>query len=203
MAAIISENKPYLKTGIFATVKNRIPWLFVLMVSATFTGAIISSFENKLKSVVVLTAFIPMLMGTGGNSGNQSSVTIIRGLSLGEIKLGDIFRVIWKELRVGIICGVILGTLNFIKMLAVDYAILGSFAGYTFHETVIICATVCVTVAVTVVVAKLVGCVLPILAETLKVDPAVMASPFISTIVDAISLLIYFGIANIFLAGMM
>ena len=203
MAAIISENKPYLKTGIFATVKNRIPWLFVLMISATFTGAIISSFENKLKAVVVLTAFIPMLMGTGGNSGNQSSVTIIRGLSLGEIKLGDIFKVLWKEFRVGVICGVILGTLNFLKMLAVDYAILGSFTGYSFHETVIICATVCATVAVTVVVAKLVGCVLPILAETLKLDPAVMASPFISTIVDAISLLIYFGIANIFLAGMM
>ena len=203
MAAIISADKPYLKLGIFETVKNRIPWLLILMLSATVTGAIISSFESKLKAVVILTAFIPMLMGTGGNSGSQSSVTIIRGLSLGEITLKDIFEVIWKELRVGVICGVILGAVNFIKMILVDNYLLGSFAGYGFHEMVLISAVVCLTLAATVVLAKLVGCVLPIIAEALKLDPAVMASPFITTIVDALSLVIYFILTNIILTSML
>ena len=203
MAAIISTDKPYLKTGIFSTVKNRIPWLLILMLSSTFTGAIISSFENKLKSVVVLTAFIPMLMGTGGNSGSQSSVTIIRGLSLGEIRLKDILKVLFKELQVGVICGIILGAINFIKILAVDYALIGAFEGYTFEQTMLITTVICVTLSLTVIVAKLVGAVLPIVAEAVNVDPAVMASPFITTIVDAISLLIYFGMANILLRTIM
>lgn len=203
MAAIISTDKPYLKTGIFATVKNRIPWLLILMLSATFTGAIISSFENKLKSVVVLTAFIPMLMGTGGNSGSQSSVTIIRGLSLGEIQIKDILKVLFKEVQVGFVCGIILGAINFLKILAVDYALIGAFTGYSFEQTLQITAVICITLALTVLVAKLVGSVLPIVAEAVKVDPAVMASPFITTIVDAISLLIYFSMANLLLSGIM
>ena len=203
MAAIISTDKPYLKTGIFTTVKNRIPWLLILMLSATFTGAIISGFENKLKSVVVLTAFIPMLMGTGGNSGSQSSVTIIRGLSLGEIQIKDILKVVLKELQVGFICGIILGAINFIKILAIDYALIGAFEGYNFEQTLQIAAVICITLALTVLVAKLVGSVLPIIAEMVKVDPAVMASPFITTIVDAISLLIYFSMANLILSAIM
>ena len=202
MAAIISADKPYLKLGIFEIVKNRIPWLLILMLSATVTGAIISSFESKLKAIVVLTAFIPMLMGTGGNSGSQSSVTVIRGLSLGEIEIRDILEVIWKELRVGVLCGVILGVINFVKMMAVDYAILGSFTGYTINESILISLVVCLTLAATVVLAKLVGCVLPILAEALKLDPAVMASPFITTIVDALSLVIYFLLTNVLLSAM-
>jgi len=200
MAAIISsEDKPYLKIGVLETVKSRIPWLLILMLSATFTGAIISGFEAKLKAIVVLTSFIPMLMGTGGNSGSQASVTIIRGLSLDEIRLKDIFRVIGKELRVGIICGILLGIINFCKIMIIDHLLLNAFGGYTLEQVIMINATVCVTVAITVVVAKLVGCILPILAKTVKLDPAVMASPFITTIVDAISLLIYFAVSNIFL----
>ncbi len=205
MAAIISTDtdKTYLKTGIFETVKNRIPWLLILMLSATFTGAIISGFENKLKSIVVLTAFIPMLMGTGGNSGSQASVTVIRGLSLGEIELCDIFRVVWKELRVGVLCGLLLGMVNYVKILAIDYALIGAFDGYTFTQTAMISAVICITLAATVIVAKLVGCVLPIVAEALRLDPAVMASPFITTVVDAISLLIYFGATTIFLGALL
>lgn len=204
MAAIISTDtdKTYLKTGVFETVKNRIPWLLILMLSATFTGAIISGFENKLRSIVVLTAFIPMLMGTGGNSGSQASVTVIRGLSLGEIELSDIFRVIWKELRVGFLCGICLAAINYLKILAVDYAIIGAFEGFSFSQTAQISAVICITLAATVLVAKLVGCVLPIVAEALHLDPAVMASPFITTVVDAISLLIYFGATNIFLGAL-
>ena len=204
MAAIISsEDKPYLKVGIFETVKSRIPWLLILMLSATFTGAIISGFESKLKAIVVLTSFIPMLMGTGGNSGSQSSVTVIRSLSLDEIRAKDILKVIMKELRVGVLCGVALGIINFGKIMLLDHYLLGSFAGYSMEQVIMINLTVCITVALTVIVAKLVGCVLPIAAESLKLDPAVMASPFITTIVDAISLIIYFAIANALLGAWM
>lgn len=205
MAAIISDDTdlPYLKIGILKTVKNRIPWLLILMLSATFTGAIISSFEAKLKAIVVLTSFIPMLMGTGGNSGSQSSVTIIRGLSLGEIEIADIFKVIWKEIRVGVLCGIVLGIINYAKILLVDYLLLHAFTGYTFQQSALIALVVCLTMAITIIVAKLVGAILPIFAEVLHLDPAVMASPFITTIVDAISLLIYFGITNILLAPLM
>ncbi len=203
MAAIIPNDRPYLKTGVFETFKKRVPWLMILMVSATFTGAIISSFEDKLKSIVVLTSFIPMLMDTGGNSGSQAAVTVIRGLSLDEIHLRDIFKVLFKELRVGLVCGLTLGVVNFVKILLVDYLLLGTFSGYEFPAVCMISATVCLTMALTVVVAKLVGCTLPILAEALRFDPAVMASPFITTIVDAISLLIYFGATNVFLGALM
>ncbi len=193
MAAITPTDKPYLKTGVFETWKKRIPWLLLLMVSATFTGQIISGFEEALSGFPVLIAFIPMLMDTGGNSGGQSSVTVIRGLALDEIHMRDIFKVIWKEFRVSIMCGVVLAVCNFVKILVVDNLV--------FHNNVSPTAAlvVCLTLVVTVVVSKFIGCTLPILAKRIGFDPAVMASPFITTIVDAISLLIYFAFANMFL----
>lgn len=192
MAAILPSEKTYLKTGVFETFKARIPWLLFLMISATFTGAIISSFESKLTACLALIAFIPMLMGTGGNSGSQSSVTVIRALSLGDIDFSDILRVIWKELRVSVVCGVVLGVVNFIKLYLVDYLWLKSFdAGIELIEII----TVCITLVIVVVVAKLVGAILPIIAKKLGSDPAVMASPLVTTILDAVSLIIYFSIA--------
>ncbi len=183
MAAIVPSDKPYMKTGTFETWKKRIPWLLLLMISATFTGRIITSFENSLRRYVVLTAFIPMLMDTGGNAGGQASVTIIRGLSLNEIEFGDVFRVIWKEIRVAFFCGITLAAANFIKLLFLD------------REGVQVATIVCLTLLITVLIAKLVGCSLPMFAKKIGFDPAVMASPFITTIVDAISLMVYFQIA--------
>lgn len=194
MAAILPSEKPYLKTGVFETFRARIPWLLFLMISATFTGAIISSFEERLTECLALIAFIPMLMGTGGNSGSQSSVTVIRALSLGDIEFKDVFRVIWKELRVSVICGVALGAINLIKLYLVDYMWLNSFdSGVELAEML----TVCFTLVCVVIVAKLVGSVLPIVAKKLGLDPAVMASPFVTTILDAVSLAIYFGLAAV------
>lgn len=187
MAAISPSDKPYMKTGIFETVKNRIPWLLLLMISATFTGGIISGFESALAAQVALTAFIPMLMDTGGNAGGQVSVTIIRGLSLGEIELKSIFRIIWKEFRIALICGLTLAAANFIKIMLFD------------QVSPTVAAVVCLTLLTTVLIANVVGCILPILAKKIGFDPAVMASPFITTIVDALSLLIYFNIARILL----
>lgn len=187
MAAITPTDKPYLKKTTFEIWKSRIPWLLALMISATFTGMIITSFEDTLKTYVLLTAYIPMLMGTGGNSGSQSSVTIIRSLSLSEIEFGDIFRVLWKEFRIAIMCGLTLAVVNFAKLIAFD------------HTGVYIALTVSLTLVVTISVAKLVGCSLPMLAEKVGFDPAVMASPFITTIVDTISLIIYFNIAGLVL----
>ena len=196
MAAILPSDKTYFRTGIFATFKARIPWLMLLMISATFTGAIISSFESKLTIFPALIAFIPMLMDTGGNSGSQSSVTIIRGISLGDIEFRDIFRVIWKEVRVALCCSTALAAVNFIKLWLVDYLMLRTFdPGKQIPEI----AVVCITLFCTVIVAKFIGCVLPILAKKIGFDPAVMASPFITTIVDAISLFIYFRIAILLL----
>lgn len=196
MAAILPSEKSYLKTGVFATFKARIPWLMFLMISATFTGAIISSFEGKLSKWMALIAFIPMLMGTGGNSGSQSSVTVIRCLSTGEIEFKDIWRVIWKELRVSIVCGVVLGIVNFVKLYLVDYLWLNNFdEGVHLIEMLV----VSITVVLVVIVAKLVGSVLPIVAKKLGADPAVMASPLVTTILDAFSLLIYFSIATVLL----
>ncbi|MGN0493672.1 MAG: magnesium transporter [Acutalibacteraceae bacterium] len=196
MAAILPSDKTYFRTGIIATFKARIPWLMLLMISATFTGAIISSFESKLTIFPALIAFIPMLMDTGGNSGSQSSVTIIRGISLGDIEFRDIFRVIWKEVRVALCCSTALAVVNFIKLWLVDYLLLHTFdAGKQIPEI----AVVCITLFFTVIVAKFIGCVLPILAKRIGFDPAVMASPFITTLVDAISLFIYFRIAILFL----
>ena len=194
MAAILPTDKPYMRTGVFETWRKRIPWLLFLMISATFTGMIISGFEQKLAASVVLTAFIPMLMDTGGNSGSQASVTIIRGLSLGEIEWSDTFAVIWKEIRVAVLCGMALAAVNFAKMMLVDNMLLHNAA-----VTPMVAAVVCVTLVVTVFFAKIVGCTLPILAKQVGLDPAVMASPFITTIVDALSLLVYFNIAGILL----
>ena len=188
MAAIMPTDKPYLKTGVFETWKKRIPWLLLLMVSATFTSSILGHFENALAAQSVLIAFIPMLMDTGGNAGGQASVTIIRGLSLNEISMGDIIKIIWKEIRVAVICGVTLAVVSFGKVLLVD------------RVSVTMAAVISLTMLLTVLVAKLVGCTLPILAKRIGFDPAVMASPFITTIVDALSLVIYFKIATMLLS---
>jgi len=191
MAAITPSDRPYMKTGVFDLWKNRIPWLLLLMISATFTGLIITSFEDALAVQVSLTAFIPMLMGTGGNSGSQASVTIIRSLSLGDVEFSDLFRVVWKEVRVAFFCGLTLAVASFIKILLVDRWMMGN-----TEITVLVDLVVCITLFLTVVCAKVVGCMLPMIAEKLKCDPAVMASPFITTIIDALSLLIYFMIAR-------
>ena len=197
MAAIIPSEKPYMNMTPFEIWKNRIPWLMLLMVSATFTGLIISRFESALEKLVILTAFIPMLMDTAGNSGSQASVTIIRGLSLNEIEFSDILLIIWKEVRVAVLCGLSLGIACFGKILLVDYLIMDSFAGVS--SPFLIIGVICITLSVTVLFAKIVGCTLPLFAKKLGFDPAVMASPFITTIVDALSLLVYFGVASAFL----
>ncbi len=195
MAAMVPSDKPYLKTSAFEIWKNRIPWLLLLMVSATFTGKIIVGFENALQSCVILTTFIPMLMGTGGNAGGQSSVTVIRGLSIGEIEMKDILRIVWKELRVSLLCGVTLAVANFIKMMLIDRSDIIS-SGQNF---ILVSLVVSLSLLLAVIIAKLVGCILPILAKKLRFDPAVMASPFITTIVDACALIVYFNIAKSFL----
>lgn len=194
MAAITPTDKPYLRTTPFSIWKSRIPWLLILMVSATFTGIIISSFEGALSKLVVLTAFIPMLMDTGGNSGSQASVTIIRGLSLGEIGVKDVFKVMWKEFRVSILCGLSLAAAAFLKVILIDGLLMGN-----SDVSTTVALVVALTLGVTVMCAKLIGCSLPIVAKKLGFDPAVMASPFITTIVDAVSLLVYFGFAKMFL----
>ena len=191
MAAITPSDHPYIRTGVFELWKNRIPWLLLLMVSATFTGIILSSFESALAVQTALTIFIPMLMDTGGNSGGQSNVTIIRGLSLGDIEFSDLLTVIWKEARVAILCGATLAVATFVKILLIDRLLMGN-----AEVTVLVAAVVCLTMLMTVICAKIVGCTLPILADKLGFDPAVIASPFITTIVDAISLLIYFAVAK-------
>ena len=194
MAAMLPSDKPYLKSGIFATWRARLPWLMVLMLSATFTGMILNHYESALAACLVLNSYIPMLSGTGGNSGTQASVAVIRALSLDEVDFSDIFQVLWKELRVSLLCGVCLAGANFVKMQLVDRLLLGNAA-----VTPMVCLVVCLTILFVVVFAKCVGCSLPILAEKIGLDPAVMASPFISTIVDATSLLIYFRFASWFL----
>lgn len=184
MAAMTPSDKPYMKTSVFDIYKHRIPWLLLLMVSATFTGMIITKFTDALSATIILTAYIPMIMDTGGNSGSQASVTIIRGLSLNEIDIRDILSVIWKEIRVAVLCGISLSAVNFLKLLYID------------QVTTSIALTVSITLSLTVIVAKIIGCTLPILAKQLKFDPAVMASPLITTLVDALSLLTYFTIAS-------
>ncbi|MBQ2118936.1 MAG: magnesium transporter [Clostridia bacterium] len=194
MAAISPSEKPYLKTGVFETWKQRIPWLLLLMVSATFTGMIISGFEEALAACTALTAFIPMLMDTGGNSGSQSSVTIIRALALGDITPKDILKVIGKELRVAVLCGVTLAAANFVKIVLVEMLL---FKSLEFSpQGFLVITAVCLTLLITILFAKLIGCSLPIAAKALKLDPAVMASPFITTAVDAISLIVYFFIST-------
>ena len=194
MAAMTPSEKSYLKSSPFDLFKHRIPWLMLLMVSATFTGMIITSFEDALSLLPVLTAFIPMLMDTGGNSGSQSSVTVIRALSLDELKFSDLFEVMWKEIRTAVLCGVTLAALCFVKILLIDRLLMGNTS-----VNLLVNGVVCLTLAVTVVIAKFVGCSLPLLAKKLGFDPAVMASPFITTIVDALSLLVYFLFAKLLL----
>ena len=184
MAAIVPSDKPYPKVGIFETYKSRIPWLLFLMISATFTGAIITGFEDALSAYVILTAYIPMLMDTGGNAGGQASVSIIRALSLKEIEFSDLLKIIWKEIRVAVLCGLTLSVANFAKLLLFDKLALP------------VAAVICLTLLIVVLIAKMVGCCLPMLASKVGFDPAVMASPFITTIVDALSLLVYFNIAT-------
>ena len=194
MGGVTPTDKPYLKTSIWETFKARFPWLLLLMISATFTGQIIASFENALAAATVLTAYIPMLMDTGGNSGSQASVTVIRGISLNDIEFKDYFKVLWKEIRVAVLCGAALAAANFVKLMLVDRML--------FHNpeiTVTVAAVICLTMVCTVLCAKVVGCTLPMLAEKLGFDPAVMSSPFITTIVDALSLLIYFRFAVVIL----
>jgi magnesium transporter len=189
MAAILPSDKPYLKDSVWDIFRRRIPWLLVLMLSATVTGAIITFYESALGGWVILTAFMPMIMGTGGNAGGQSSMTVIRSLSVGDVELRDAGRVLWKEIRVAVLCGATLAVANFVKILLVD------------RVPVPVAAVVCLTLVCTVFVAKVVGCMLPIGAKRMGFDPAVMASPFITTIVDAISLLIYMGMANLLLTA--
>ena len=184
MAAITPTDKPYLKTGVFATFKNRIPWLMLLMVSATFTEKIINYYEGTLTACVALTAFIPMLTGTCGNCGSQSSATIIRGLSLGDIEFRDTFKVIFKEMRVAFVCGVTLAVVNFAKLMLFD------------NVGAMVALVVSFTMLMAVIFAKVVGSVLPVFAKKIGFDPAVMSSPFISTIVDAVTLMIYFSVAS-------
>ena len=191
MAAMLPSDKPYLKTGVFETWKARTPWLLILMLSATFTGIILTHFESALMSCAILTSFVPMLSGTGGNSGTQASTAIIRALSLGEVEFGDMLAVIWKEIRVAVLCGVCLAVANFGKMMLVDRWMMNN-----PEVTPGVALVVCLTLVGTVVCAKVVGCTLPMAAEKVGIDPAVMASPFITTVVDALSLLIYFGIAT-------
>ena len=184
MAAIVPSDKPYMKTSVYVTWKKRMPWLLLLMISATFTGSILTTFEDALMAYGALIAYIPMLMDTGGNAGGQASVTIIRGLSLNEIEFKDAFRVVWKEIRVAVLCGLTLAAANFIKLLLLD------------RVELMVAIVVCLTLVVAVMIAKIVGCTLPMLAKRIGFDPAVMASPFITTIVDVLSLLVYFQIAT-------
>ena len=194
MGGMLPSERTYLKSSAWALFKSRIPWLLLLMISATFTGMIITSFEDALAAQVALTAFIPMLMGTGGNSGSQASVTVIRALSLDELRLSDWPRVFWKEIRTSVLCGAVLAVVCFVKIWLVDRLLLGNPA-ITFEVDLV----VSLALLVTVVLAKLVGGILPLLAKAVKLDPAVMASPFITSIVDAVSLLVYFLFARLIL----
>lgn len=187
MAAIVPSDKPYMKTGAFEIWKKRMPWLLVLMISATFTGKIIAAYEEALSACLVLSTFFPMLMDTGGNAGGQASVTIIRGLSLNEIEFKDMPKIIWKEIRVAMLCGITLAAANFVKLLLVD------------KVSLMVSAVICITLVIAVLIAKVVGCTFPMLAKRVGFDPAVMASPFITTIVDALVLVVYFKIAVLLL----
>ena len=190
MAAMLPSDHPYMRSSPFEIWKNRIPWLLLLMISATLTGLVISRFENALGVLPCLTAFIPMLMDTGGNAGSQASVTVIRGIGLGEIEFSDLFRIIWKEIRVAVLCGICLAVACFAKVMLVDHLLM-----HNDSVSTTVALVVCLSLALTVFLAKLVGCTLPLLAKKLGFDPAVMASPLITTMVDFLSLLIYFTIA--------
>jgi len=190
MAAVLPSDKPYMKTGVFGIYGKRVPWLLVLMLSATFTSTIISSFDSILSNIIILSSFIPMITGSGGNAGSQASVSVIRALSLGEIEFKSMFKVLWKEFRVAVLCGLTLATANFIKLILFDLR------GYTGKgDPVQIALVVSLTIFGTIIMAKIVGSSLPLLAKKVGFDPAVMANPLISTVCDSLSLLIYFGVA--------
>lgn len=191
MAAVLPSDKPYMKTSVFGLYKKRVPWLLILMLSATFTSAIISSFEAVLANVLILSSFIPMITGSSGNAGSQSSVSVIRALSLGEIQFKSIFLVLWKEFRVSILCGITLAAANFVKLLLFDL--------HGQENAFMIALVISLTLVGTIIMAKLVGSSLPLLASKVGFDPAVMANPLISTVCDSLSLLIYFGVAKLIL----
>ena len=191
MGGMTPSEKPYLRSSPVELFKHRIPWLMLLMVSATFTGMIINGFESALAAQVVLTSFIPMLMDTGGNSGSQASVTIIRAISLGELEFSDLPKAVWKEIQTAVLCAAALAAVCFIKIMLIDRLLLGN-----TDVTPLIAAVVCVTMALTVLVSKVIGCILPVFAKKMGFDPAVMSSPFITTIIDAVSLLLYFALAT-------
>lgn len=191
MNAIVPNEKPYLKMSVFETWKSRIMWLMFLMVSATFTSLILNAFENKLSAMIVLTSFIPMLTGTSGNAGGQASAVIIRAISLKEINYKDIFKVMWKEFRVGLVCGLTLAAVNFVKIWLIDRSLFGM-DGITIKVDLVIS----LTLVIEIIFAKMVGCAFPIIAKKLKFDPAVISSPFITTVMDALSLLVYFWLAT-------
>ena len=199
MAAIVPSEKPYMKTGVFATYAKRIPWLLLLMISATFTSQIINSFEAALKTCILLTGFIPMIMDTGGNAGGQASVTIIRGLSVGDVELRDVWRIIWKEVRVAAVCGLTIAPVAFLKVLFIDRLFWITEVDGNPVNGILVALVVSLTLMFTIVISKFIGCTLPLLAKKIGFDPAVMASPFITTIVDALSLLLYFGVATVVL----
>ena len=194
MSAITPSDRSYTRTGVWEIFLNRIPWLLILMVSATFTGIIISSYENALAAQVALTAFIPMLMSTAGNSGSQASVTVLRSISLGELEFSDLFKVVFKEFRVSILCAAALAIGSFVKIYLVDYLLMNN-----RDVTIPVILVICLTLAVTVILSKLIGCALPMFAKKIGLDPAVMASPFITTIVDTLTLFIYFQFATMIL----
>lgn len=193
MAAISPTTKSYMETSTFETWKKRIPWLLLLMISATFSGGIISHYENALGTYVILTSFIPMLMDSGGNAGGQASVTIIRGISLGEIDFKDIIKVVFKEFKVSLLCASTMCAANFVKIMLID------FKAVFIPSNLIIAAVVSLTLLCTIIVAKVIGASMPLLVKRIGLDPAVMASPFITTIIDALSLVIYFKFATVFL----
>ena len=195
MAAVLPSDKPYMKTGVFGIYRKRVPWLLILMLSATFTSMIITSFEGVLAQIIILSSFIPMITGSGGNAGSQASVSVIRALSLGEIEFKSIFRVLWKELRVSILCGLTLGAANFIKLLFFDLRNYGTKPG-EFGNPVLVALVVSLTLVGTIIMAKIVGSSLPLLAKKVGFDPAVMANPLITTVCDSLSLLIYFAVAT-------
>lgn len=191
MAAVLPSDKPYMKTSVWGIYKKRVPWLLILMLSATFTSTIISSFDGMLASVIILSSFIPMITGSGGNAGSQASVSVIRALSLGEIEFKSMFVVLWKELRVAFFCGLTLAVANFIKLMIFDLR------GH--DNALFIALVVSLTLVGTIIMAKLVGASLPLLSSKIGLDPAVMANPLITTVCDSLSLLIYFGVASVVL----
>ena len=194
LAGMTPTDKPYLRTGVLETFRSRLPWLLILMLSATLTSMVLTGYEASLAACSALVAFIPMLTGTGGNSGTQASVAVIRGLSLGEVAFSDTLRVLWKEIRVAVLCGLTLAVCNFVKLMVVDRILL-----HNASVDAMVAATICVTMIFTVFCAKTVGCLLPLLAERIHLDPAVMASPFISTVVDVVTLVLYFQVARVIL----